>query len=369
MLFRSKNELLPDVEEEDPHENEDVQDQIEELADHLEDLSSLIGDDLLSKMISDIDTDEEGLGLYDMQVVISYVCDNYQIERSIIRGRRAILGVYPKDDEGEFAERTLTEITYAIGEDENYYEYEAYRTLKEWVLHHQDEFDEQKIEKDIQPVLEAFFSSPWAYRARLGERFGDRDLIPEDVWRSAERWIEDENEAIENMANVLDEVESHPSRLVKLVNYIETELFDKKIVVFTDHIETFDVYYKVLYDAFGDEATAFSVTMDHEEAEVNIYRFQSDTSCKILICDKSGGEGRNLQIADYVIHVDLPWNINTIEQRIGRLDRIGRDVRVPVTSVVIHTVESYEDQLFNLWNQGLNVFRQSLSGIDRKSVV
>lgn len=359
-----KNELLPDVEEEDPHENEDVQDQIGELTDHLEDLSSLIGDDLLSKMISDIDTDKEGLGLYDMQVVISYICDNYQIERSIIRGRRAILGVYPKDDEGEFAERTLTEITYAIGEDENYYEYEAYRTLKEWVLHHQDEFDEQKIEKDIQPVLEAFFSSPWAYRARLGERFEDHDLIPEDVWRSAERWIEDENEAIENMANVLDEVESHPSRLVKLINYIETELFDKKIVVFTDHIETFDVYYKVLYDAFGDEVTAFSVTMDHEEAEVNIYRFQSDTGCKILVCDKSGGEGRNLQIADYIIHVDLPWNINTIEQRIGRLDRMGRDVRVPVTSVVIHTVESYEDQLFNLWNQGLNVFRQSLSGLE-----
>lgn len=359
-----KNELLPDVEEENPHENEDVQDQLEELTDNLEDLSSLIGDALLSKMISDIDTDKEDLGLYGMQVVISYVCDNYQIERSIIRGRRAVLGVYPKDDGGEFAERSLVEITYAIGEDANYYEYEAYRILKEWILQHQDEFDERKIEKDIQPVLEAFFSSPWAYRARLGERFGDCDSITEDVWRSAERWIEDEEEAIENMANVLDEVENHPSRLVKLVNYIETELLDKKVVVFTDHMETFDVYYKVLYDAFGDEVTAFSITMDRKEAEVNIYRFQSNSDCKILICDKSGGEGRNLQIADYVIHVDLPWNINTIEQRIGRLDRMGRDVHVPVTSVVIHTVESYENQLFNFWNLGLNVFGQSLSGLE-----
>lgn len=47
----------------------------------------------------------------------------------------------------------------------------------------------------------------------------------------------------------------------------------------------------------------------------------------MLICDRSGGEGRNLQIADYVIHIDLPWNINTIEQRIGRLDRMGRNVK------------------------------------------
>lgn len=166
------------------------------------------------------------------------------------------------------------------------------------------------------------------------------------------------------MADVLDEIENHPSRLVKLVNYIETELLDKKVVVFTDHIETFKVYYEVLREAFGDEVTAFSITIDKDEAEINVYRFQSDPSCKILICDKSGGEGRNLQIAEYVIHVDLPWNINTIEQRIGRLDRMGRDVHMPVTSVVIHTTESYEDQLFHFWNQGLNVFGQSLSGLE-----
>ncbi len=359
-----KNELLPDVEEEDPHENEDVQDQLEELTDNLEDLSSLIGDDVLSKMISNIDTSKDDFGLYDMQVVISYVCDNYQIERSIIRGRRAILGVYPKDDAGEFAERKLVELSYSIGEEENYYEFEAYRTLKEWVLQNQDSFDEKKIESDIQPILEAFFSSPWAYYERLKERLGGQGSIPENVWKSAERWIEDENETVDNMADVLDEIENHSSRLVKLVSYIETELLDKKIVVFTDHIETFKVYYEVLHEAFGDEVTAFSTIMDKDKAEINVYRFQSDPSCKILICDKSGGEGRNLQIAEYVIHIDLPWNINTIEQRIGRLDRMGRDVHMPVTSVVIHTTESYEDQLFHFWNQGLNVFGQSLSGLE-----
>lgn len=358
-----KNELLPEVKE-DPHKNEDVLDQLGELEETLDALSSLIGDDILSKMISDIDTEKEDLGLYDMQVVISYVCDNYQIERSIIRGRRALLGVYPKDEEGEFAERTLKEITYTIGDDINYFEYEAYRTLKEWIVQNQDKFDEMQVEKEIQPVLEAFFSSPWAYKARLEEIYGNSKSIPESVLKSADRWVEDEDEAIQNIVDILDEIEKHPSRLVKLFNFIETELLDKKIVVFTDHIETFNVYYKVLMDFFGEEVTAFSSMLGHDEAEVNIYRFQSDPKCKILICDKTGGEGRNLQIADYVIHIDLPWNINTIEQRIGRLDRMGRNVKIPVTSVVIHTIESYEDQLFNFWNQGLNVFGQSLSGLE-----
>ena len=110
--------------------------------------------------------------------------------------------------------------------------------------------------------------------------------------------------------------------------------------------------------------TGFAQSIDRDEVEINIYRFQSDPECKILICDKSGGEGRNLQIADYVIHIDLPWNINTIEQRIGRLDRMGRNVEKPVTSIVIHSTDSYEEQLFKFWNEGLNVFCQSLSGLE-----
>lgn len=359
-----KNELLPEVDEEDPHENEDVQDQLEELEETLDALSSLIGDDTLKKMISSIDMEKEDFGLYDMQVIISYVCDNYQIERSIIRGRRAILGVYPKDEDGEFAERRLEEITYSIGDSVNYYEFEAYRTLKEWIVQNQSNIESVQIEREIQPVLEAFFSSPWAYQARLKEIYGENPSVPENVWKSADRWLEDENDILQNMTEILDDVESHPSRLINIVSYIEINLLNKKTVVFTDHIETFNIYRKALSEAFGEEVAAFSIEMDKDEAEINIYRFQSDPKCTILLCDKSGGEGRNLQIADYVIHIDLPWNINTIEQRIGRLDRMGRNVQAPVTSVVIHTTESYEEQLFNFWNQGLNVFGQSLSGLE-----
>lgn len=62
----------------------------------------------------------------------------------------------------------------------------------------------------------------------------------------------DEDEAIENFADIMDDVDSHPSRLVKLISYIDEELFGEKIVIFTDQIETFDVYYKVLTQSFGD---------------------------------------------------------------------------------------------------------------------
>ena len=358
-----KNELLPEINPDEWHHNEDIQDELEEMHESLQDLSGIINDQTLTKMVDNLDTESEDFGMYAIQVIISYICDNYQIERNIVRGRRAILGVYPKDTDGEFSERRLVELIYTIDEEKTYYENEAYRTLLEWILTIQEELDNEKIITTIRPLLETFFSSPWAYKEMI-IKLSSISSIPNYVATSAERWVLDEDEAIKNVADLLDDVNEHPSRLIKLLYFIDTELYEKKVVIFTDYIETFNVYYTLLNEMYGDEVTGFSNEMDALEAEMNIYRFQSDSECKVIVCDKSGGEGRNLQIADYVVHIDLPWSINTIEQRIGRLDRLGRDIESAVTSVVVHSNNSYEEQLFKFWNEGLNVFNQSLSGLE-----
>ena len=74
------------------------------------------------------------------------------------------------------------------------------------------------------------------------------------------------------------------------------------------------------------------------EIELNSYRFQNDKNCRIMLCDYTGGEGRNFQCADYIVHIDLPWDASTIEQRIGRLDRLVRDPSRPV----VHSVLVYD---------------------------
>ena len=134
---------------------------------------------------------------------------------------------------------------------------------------------DSNVKDIIQPLIEAFFSSPWAYKARLTE-LGDKYAIPLDVIKTASRWLEEEETAINNIADVMDDIESHPSRLVNLINYIDQELFGEKIVIFTDQIETFNAYYKVFKDVFGDEVTGFAESINRDKAEVNIYRFQSD---------------------------------------------------------------------------------------------
>ena len=359
-----KNEVLKEIEDEDIHNNEDVKYEIEEIQNLLEELLDTVEDDKLEEMINDIDYGNDDLGMKDVNIAISYICDNYQIEKNIIRGRRTFLGVHSDTEDGEFSERKLEEVVYDISEDDLFYECDAHRELNSWIVSMKEELDDEKVINLVKPLLEAFYSSPWAYVAKLNQLKTENCDIPESVIKAANLWLNDEESILENLPDALCEIEKHPSRMLNIINYIDLNLYGKKAVLFTNNENTFVRYYEILKQFYGDEVTGFSKLLGKEQSEINMFKFQSDDRCNILLCDKSGGEGRNMQMADYLIHIDLPWDINVIEQRIGRLDRLGRDVEIPVTSVVIYANETYEAQLFKFWNEGLKVFTHSLSGLE-----
>ncbi|MFB0534220.1 MAG: DEAD/DEAH box helicase, partial [Anaerolineae bacterium] len=71
-----------------------------------------------------------------------------------------------------------------------------------------------------------------------------------------------------------------------------------------------------------------------------IDRFHQDPDCRVFISTDAGGLGLNLQAADMVINVDLPWNPAKLEQRIGRAHRIGQKKAVNVINLVVeNTIE------------------------------
>ena len=61
-----------------------------------------------------------------------------------------------------------------------------------------------------------------------------------------------------------------------------------------------------------------------------VARFRDPDGPKVLICTEVGGEGRNFQFAHHLVNYDLPWSPATMEQRIGRLDRIGQTQPVDI---------------------------------------
>ena len=74
----------------------------------------------------------------------------------------------------------------------------------------------------------------------------------------------------------------------------------------------------------------------------------------VLLCTESGGEGRNIQFCNTLINFDIPWNPMAIEQRIGRIDRIGQSREVFVFNLVARG--TVEEQVLRLLDEKINMF-------------
>ena len=121
-----------------------------------------------------------------------------------------------------------------------------------------------------------------------------------------------------------------------------------------------------LRDKFGEASvTAFTSDMDDAAKEESVRRFRTEPDVLLMVSDESGGEGRNFQFAHSLIHIDLPWQAAVVEQRIGRLDRLGRDlVSTEVTSHVLVSSSAWERGLLACYSDGLHVFETSISGLE-----
>ena len=111
------------------------------------------------------------------------------------------------------------------------------------------------------------------------------------------------------------------------------------------------------------ECARFFHGMAADDKEKEARWFQRDPAHWLLVTDETGGEGRNFQFAAELVHYDLPWSAARVEQRIGRLDRLGRE-RGDVVSNVVCCADSNEDALLRCFERGFEVFTRSISGLE-----
>lgn len=145
-----------------------------------------------------------------------------------------------------------------------------------------------------------------------------------------------------------------------------------KIVVFTSFTQTCRELVQQLSATFGKQTiVSYQVGQLSEEVEENTSQFRDDPKCCVLVCDASGEEGHNLQFADWIIHFDLPLSPNRLEQRNGRLNRIGRNRLLQfVIFAGADTNDSIHDAWYRLLKEGFKIFQQSITSlqfyVDRK---
>lgn len=110
-------------------------------------------------------------------------------------------------------------------------------------------------------------------------------------------------------------------------------------------------------------AARFCFGMSDSEKEDEVRRFKRDDRLWVLVSDETGGEGRNFQFVDEVVHYDTPWQVAKVEQRIGRLDRLGRE-RLDVISNVVYCQDVEEAGLLGCLANGFEIYAQSISGLE-----
>lgn len=370
---------------------DELVEELEPLAEHLRDdeaLSAMV--DELSAMDDDPRAAHEAAGQ-----IVAYVSANYRIESRVIRNRRKSLRL-------DFPHRTLdTSYSYEPSEREDQtlsdlYDYaQGYlRAVKakplavEYVrllLHAAASSSEalcdvllwrQQALRDghtaVSDELNLLSSAAPRQMEQRARRIvaaapaprGEADRVASTLLIARE-WQVEAKKLLEGMRlGAMD----RPSRFrigecVRAVYKAVERRKETKVLVFCGWTQTAVALTERLKSFLGHSAVArFTADMADHALQAAADHFQSSAECCVLVCDELGGEGRNFQIADYIVHVDIPWTPAQVEQRIGRVDRLGRTGEV--LSLPVFARNTVEHDLFRLWNEGLGLFTSSMSGME-----
>jgi len=109
------------------------------------------------------------------------------------------------------------------------------------------------------------------------------------------------------------------------------------------------------------EMVLFHEDLSLLQRDKNAARFAEESGAQVMVCSEIGSEGRNFQFAHHLVLFDLPFNPELLEQRIGRLDRIGQKETIHIH---VPCIEGSEYEILARWyHEGLNAFNRNIPGV------
>lgn len=160
--------------------------------------------------------------------------------------------------------------------------------------------------------------------------------------------------------------QNQDAKVEPLLNEIDAILSEdrtQKVIIFTEFVAT-QTYLQELLVNRGYTVTILNGGMSIDERNAAMQEFKTSTS--IFISTDAGGEGLNLQFANIIINYDLPWNPMKIEQRCGRVDRIGQQRDVHIYNFIVG--ETVENRVREVLEEKLSVILKEM-GVDNYSDV
>ncbi len=138
-----------------------------------------------------------------------------------------------------------------------------------------------------------------------------------------------------------------------------------KIVIFTSFTVTCQEIAENLAKIFGKKAIAsHDMGKSADDVEASLNRFKTEPHCFVLVCDRSAETGVNLQLTDWLVHFDVPWFPNQLEQRLSRVDRIGSKMGVQCCLFAGPDMpDSPHEAWFQVLKNGFDIFNKSISSL------
>ena len=190
----------------------------------------------------------------------------------------------------------------------------------------------------------------------------------EDAIEAMSLDVSAEIEEIENILAMARQAEfQHPDvkvdKLTDLIDSILGEDKNQKIIVFTEFVGTQRYLVQLLLNK-GYSVNYLNGSMGIEERNEALEEFRENTS--IFVATDAGGEGLNLQFSNIIINYDLPWNPMKLEQRCGRVDRIGQQKDVHIYNFIV--TDTIENRVREVLEDKLSVIMKEM-GVDKYSEV
>lgn len=200
---------------------------------------------------------------------------------------------------------------------------------------------------------------------------------PYAVDKTIDRWLGDntraisrgERNALRDIQSIVDDIDrtTKQNRLRHIIETIQDQIGTTRAVVFTQ--------FRPTQDAIADGIRGLDLPvhivngdLSSKGKERKVAQFKDEGG--IMVATDSISEGRNMQFCNVLVNYDLPWNPMKVEQRIGRIDRIGQEREVHVFNMALEgTIEEHVlNKLFgkiDLFNQSIGGLRDILSRMER----
>ncbi len=167
---------------------------------------------------------------------------------------------------------------------------------------------------------------------------------------------EEERDTLRALYDLADSIDRN-EKAIRVSAFLRST--QEKVLVFTQYLRTLE-YLQRVFESEGFHATTYHGRLSRTAKDRAIRAFRGDR--QVFLSTDSGAEGRNLQFARTLVNYDLPWNPLRIEQRIGRVHRLGQEREVHVVN--LWAPDTIEEYVMELLDRKIHMFELVVGELD-----